>query len=112
MAKRTKKVGIVGKYGTRYGSSLRKVVKKIETTAHATYVCPFCGRVSSPFYIFRKALREPLLAFGSAPERDATEPSLEALGSLTLPPLSPPNRPLADSESSERTRTNQLIRCN
>ena len=28
MAKRTKKAGIVGKYGTRYGASLRKVVKK------------------------------------------------------------------------------------
>lgn len=30
MAKRTKKVGIVGKYGTRYGASLRKTVKKME----------------------------------------------------------------------------------
>ena len=30
MAKRTKKVGIVGKYGTRYGASLRKMVKKME----------------------------------------------------------------------------------
>merc|ERR1711879_594486 len=28
MAKRTKKVGVVGKYGTRYGASLRKTVKK------------------------------------------------------------------------------------
>ena len=28
MAKRTRKVGITGKYGTRYGASLRKVVKK------------------------------------------------------------------------------------
>ncbi|CAO3590378.1 unnamed protein product [Absidia cylindrospora] len=28
MAKRTKKVGITGKYGTRYGASLRKQVKK------------------------------------------------------------------------------------
>uniref|UniRef100_A0A0K8RLN4 Putative ptz00255 60s ribosomal protein l37a n=1 Tax=Ixodes ricinus TaxID=34613 RepID=A0A0K8RLN4_IXORI len=32
MAKRTKKVGIVGKYGTRYGASLRKMAKKIEIT--------------------------------------------------------------------------------
>ena len=29
MAKRTKKVGITGKYGTQYGASLRKKVKKI-----------------------------------------------------------------------------------
>lgn len=32
MAKRTKKVGITGKYGTRYGASLRKMVKKMEIT--------------------------------------------------------------------------------
>lgn len=45
-AKRTKKVGIVGKYGTRYGSSLRKQVKKMEITQHATYTCTFCGKDS------------------------------------------------------------------
>lgn len=45
-AKRTKKVGVVGKYGTRYGSSLRKMVKKIEITQHKKYVCYFCGKVS------------------------------------------------------------------
>lgn len=35
MAKRTKKVGVTGKYGTRYGASLRKQVKKMEITQHA-----------------------------------------------------------------------------
>mmetsp|Transcript_17001 Transcript_17001/g.23651 ORF Transcript_17001/g.23651 Transcript_17001/m.23651 type:complete len:92 (-) Transcript_17001:161-436(-) len=44
MAKRTKKAGIVGKYGTRYGASLRKQVKKIEITQHARYTCSFCGK--------------------------------------------------------------------
>ncbi|TFK03586.1 60S ribosomal protein L37a [Platysternon megacephalum] len=44
-AKRTKKVGIVGKYGTRYGASLRKMVKKIEISQHAKYTCSFCGKV-------------------------------------------------------------------
>ena len=44
MARRTKKVGIVGKYGTRYGASIRKVVKKIEIAQHSKYVCPFCGK--------------------------------------------------------------------
>ncbi len=44
-AKRTKKVGVVGKYGTRYGASLRKTVKKMEITQHAKYVCTFCGKV-------------------------------------------------------------------
>ena len=44
-AKRTKKVGVVGKYGTRYGASLRKTVKKMEITQHAKYTCTFCGKV-------------------------------------------------------------------
>ncbi|KAA0189466.1 hypothetical protein HAZT_HAZT007930 [Hyalella azteca] len=45
MAKRTKKVGIVGKYGTRYGASLRKQVKKQEESQRIKYFCKFCGRV-------------------------------------------------------------------
>ncbi|EPT24467.1 ribosomal L37ae family protein, partial [Toxoplasma gondii ME49] len=40
-------VGVVGKYGTRYGASLRKQVKKIELQQHAKYSCPFCGKVSA-----------------------------------------------------------------
>merc|ERR1712224_1115471 len=44
MAKRTRKVGIVGKYGTRYGASLRKMAKKIEISQHAKYTCSFCGK--------------------------------------------------------------------
>lgn len=39
-------MGIVGKYGTRYGSSLRKQIKKIEITQHAKYSCNFCGKNS------------------------------------------------------------------
>ena len=45
-AKRTKKVGVVGKYGTRYGASLRKMLKKIEIQQHSKYICWFCGEVS------------------------------------------------------------------
>ncbi|KAI0983290.1 hypothetical protein GJ496_005049 [Pomphorhynchus laevis] len=44
MSKRTKKVGIVGKYGVRYGASLRKAIRKIEITQRAKYTCPFCGK--------------------------------------------------------------------
>lgn len=44
MAKRTIKVRILGKYGTRYGASLRKMVKKIEISQHAKYTCSFCGK--------------------------------------------------------------------
>uniref|UniRef100_A0A8C2QES2 60S ribosomal protein L37a n=1 Tax=Cricetulus griseus TaxID=10029 RepID=A0A8C2QES2_CRIGR len=43
MAKRTKKVRIVGKYWTHYGASLRKMVKKIEISQHAKYTCSFCA---------------------------------------------------------------------
>lgn len=46
MAKRTRKVGIVGKYGVRYGASLRKQVKKAEVSQHAKYTCAFCGKDS------------------------------------------------------------------
>ncbi|KAF5336719.1 hypothetical protein D9758_015082 [Tetrapyrgos nigripes] len=44
MTKRTKKVGITGKYGTRYGASLRKQVKKMEISQHSRYTCTFCGK--------------------------------------------------------------------
>ena len=44
MAKRTRKVGICGKYGTRYGATLRKIVKKFEVSQHARYISPFCGK--------------------------------------------------------------------
>ena len=44
MTKRTKKVGITGKFGVRYGSSLRRQCKKLETQQHATYDCSFCGK--------------------------------------------------------------------
>lgn len=46
MSKRTKKVGVTGKYGTRYGSSIRKQIKKIEIIQHKKYNCAFCGKDS------------------------------------------------------------------
>lgn len=50
MAKRTKKVGICGKYGTRYGAAQRKTIKKFEITQRATYTCTFCGKVNNLSY--------------------------------------------------------------
>uniref|UniRef100_A0A8C6I4U3 60S ribosomal protein L37a n=1 Tax=Mus spicilegus TaxID=10103 RepID=A0A8C6I4U3_MUSSI len=71
MAKRTKKVGIVGKYRTRYGASLRKMVKKIEISQHAKYTCSFCGK---------------------------TKMKKRAPPSLPLRPIAPsPHRPIAPS---------------
>ena len=46
MAKCTKKVGIVGKYGTRYGASLRKMVKKIEISQYAKDEKASCGHLA------------------------------------------------------------------
>jgi large subunit ribosomal protein L37Ae len=46
MGKHTVKAGIVGKYGTRYGATNRKVIKKMEVTQHSRYMCSFCGKNS------------------------------------------------------------------
>jgi large subunit ribosomal protein L37Ae len=43
-SQRTKKAGITGKYGVRYGASLRKQVKKMEVSQHSKYTCVFCGK--------------------------------------------------------------------
>nr|XP_004655872.2 60S ribosomal protein L37a-like [Jaculus jaculus] len=44
MAKHTKKVSIVFKYGTHCGAYLQKMVKKIEVSQHPKYTCSFCGK--------------------------------------------------------------------
>ena len=44
VSQRTKKAGITGKYGVRYGASLRKQVKKMEISQHSKYTCVFCGK--------------------------------------------------------------------
>ena len=44
---------MVGKYGTRYGASLRKMVKKIEISQHGKYACYFCGKVRGCLWLFQ-----------------------------------------------------------
>ncbi|XP_019604943.1 large ribosomal subunit protein eL43 [Rhinolophus sinicus] len=34
----------ISKYRTRYGTSLRKMVKKIEICQHPKYTCSLCGK--------------------------------------------------------------------
>ena len=89
MAKRTKKVGVTGKYGTRYGGAIRKIVKKFELQQHAKYQCPPCGKVniSSP----RLASSVSLAEYGNA--EPARSPSLEAPSSLPLVSPPPPRSP-------------------
>jgi large subunit ribosomal protein L37Ae len=43
MAKRTKKVGPVGRLGARYGVRSRTQVKNIELTQKQKHICPSCG---------------------------------------------------------------------
>ncbi len=42
MARRTRQVGVVGRYGPRYGVRIRRRVQEIEETRRGTHVCPKC----------------------------------------------------------------------
>jgi len=42
----TKKVGITGKYGPRYGTKTKKIVKEIEVKERQQRVCPYCERLA------------------------------------------------------------------
>jgi len=60
MARRTRVVGIAGRYGARYGSTLRKKIRDILQKRYAPHVCPFCGakgtvyRISTGIWSCRK----------------------------------------------------------
>jgi len=57
---KTKVVGIAGRYGARYGATLRKKVKEVLERRYADHTCPFCAhkgrvvRLSSGIWICRK----------------------------------------------------------
>lgn len=57
---KTKIVGIAGKFGPRYGASLRKQYKEIMEKKNEPHICPFCGmsggvmRVSIGLWTCRK----------------------------------------------------------
>lgn len=42
MARRTKKIGISGKFGPRYGLKIRKQIKNIEDIQKKRHSCPKC----------------------------------------------------------------------
>ena len=43
---KTKKVGSAGRFGPRYGTKTKKIVKKIESRMKKERVCPYCERPS------------------------------------------------------------------
>merc|ERR1711974_190332 len=97
MARRTKKVGICGKYGTRYGATLRKLLKKIEVQQHSKYTCVFCGKDNVSAWP---------LASGSA---EAARRLRLAVLTCWRPPLPPPcaATSLAFERPVPRTKCNQ-----
>jgi large subunit ribosomal protein L37Ae len=46
MARRTKKVGSVGRFGPRYGVKIRRRILEVETVRKATHTCPRCQAVN------------------------------------------------------------------
>ncbi|MEM4576830.1 MAG: 50S ribosomal protein L37ae [Candidatus Nezhaarchaeales archaeon] len=50
---RTKKVGRAGRFGARYGATIRKRVAEIEATMKALHKCPFCYSIGK---VKRKAV--------------------------------------------------------
>ena len=75
MARRTVKSGIVAKYGTRYGASLRKQIKKIEISQKTKYHCVYCGKV-------RSNRRRDAVAFVGETERQDGMGSQQRHGSI------------------------------
>ncbi len=43
---KTKKVGSAGRFGPRYGTKTKKIVKKIESRMKKERVCPYCERTA------------------------------------------------------------------
>ncbi len=59
MARRTKKVGSVGRFGPRYGVKIRRRILEVETVRKAAHPCPRCQalkvrRVGSGVWTCRK----------------------------------------------------------
>ena len=59
MARKTKKVLMTGRYGVRYGSTLRKRVREIELKSKSKFRCPICRtkavkRISSGIWYCKK----------------------------------------------------------
>jgi large subunit ribosomal protein L37Ae len=59
MTRRTKKVGVAGRYGARYGVRIRKQITAVEVAKNQSYECPRCRheavkRVSTGIWMCRR----------------------------------------------------------
>ncbi|KAF3821039.1 hypothetical protein GH733_011192 [Mirounga leonina] len=79
MAKGPQRVGILCKYGGRYGASLRKMAEKTEINQHDKYTCSFCSKT-----------RMKRRAVGSRHRGSCMK---TAAGTGTTPPLNFPSLP-------------------
>lgn len=57
---RTKIVGIAGRYGARYGATLRKKIRDLLVKRYSPHTCPFCAhkgrvvRISTGIWVCKK----------------------------------------------------------
>lgn len=96
MAKRTKKVGISGKFGVRYGSTLRKILKKFEIAQHMRYVNPFNGKV--PLLLTQPSLRRSCTGIWKC-----SASGLTIAGGAWTPTYAEPSNPAPTWPSQPRT---------
>jgi len=86
MARRTKKVGPAGRFSSRYGVRIRKLVRDIEVIQRAKHICPSCGhkkvkRVGAGIWKCRKC--ETVFAGGAYVPRTESSLNIEKVLGLT-----------------------------
>jgi large subunit ribosomal protein L37Ae len=96
MSKRTHKVKSVGRFGPRYGVSVRRRIREVESRQKAWHVCPSCAaprvkRVSTAVWECRKCGHK--FAGGSymprTPAFNANERVLQEIAEGKIPTIAP-----------------------
>ena len=90
MARKTKKVGIAGKYGPRYGVKVRNRLRDAEAKAAAYHRCPECEivrvkRVSTGIYQCRHCgFKYASGAYGPSPLKNPRRRGLDPAEEMTV----------------------------